>query len=540
MERIIGQNSHGFKNEYQIEQILNNKNVGQLNINFKKFIEYICKNENIDFHDNIKIKARKVKGTFKSDLIISLDDSVEVGVSVKMGSGNSVHQEKVETFIEWAKNKTDISEIESNSLRLLIWADGTIDGSAPIEYLETGRVKGRFSSKEFAAKFPEKLILLNKFFDRNKEAIIDRVLFKGKSSKNIAEYIYKGTVTSGVWISRKEYLKYFIENEPTESESTKSTPCCGRLSYQSYNADLKGTVSGAKKRGDIQFKYPSLEKDLSYYESFHQEIGNLGTREGEREEYLLSASMNKNKNHRFWKAMKIDTNSGNYYVVTVEGNKFSQNVNKFVRCKSDNFVIRTKVPIPKDDLLENEYIIKESYLNKLNRQSFDILPDSGISVKRPNSNHFTITKLTRNSFINAFERYLEYPEFIFCGLVLYHTKKSVSDNYKLIQRLGIEDRLDEFFSFFKSEYGIVANSIIDEMMISQINKKCKIAVVNAIENNQSLKLALFTGKGFFDAPYYINYVLKNGELSKDVFMPYYIDNGSGRSKGNFTIIIKPK
>lgn len=51
---------------------------------------------------------------------------------------------------------------------------------------------------------------------------------------------------------------------------------------------------------------------------------------------------------------------------------------------------------------------------------------------------------------------------------------------------------------------------------------------------------IFTGKGCFDAPYYIDYIYKNKELSKDI-MPskYQISNGSGRSKGKYTIIFKP-
>lgn len=534
MERIIGQNSHGFKNERKIEQILNNKKVNELDINFKKFIEYICKREGLVFHDNLEIKAKKIKGRFKSDLEITLDNKVTVGISVKMGSGNSVHQEKAKNFIKWAKIETDITEEESECLLFMIWADGTLDGNAPVEYLEDGRVKGRFSSKEFACNYPQKLKMLNSFFERNKYKIVDRALFLGKTSDHNAKYIYKGTITKGSWISRDDFFKYFIESEP------KMTPHCGRLSYQSYNADLKGTESGARKRGDIQFKYPGLEKDLSYYESFHQEIGNLGTREGDREEYILSASMNRNKKHRFWKQLNIDTSKGNYYVVTVVGNKYSTNVKKKVRCKTDNFVICTERPISQDYLLENEYIIKETYLDNLQNNNYEILPESGISVKRPNSKSFTITKLTRNSFIKAFDAYLKNVQFILWGLILYHSKKSVYGNDKLARDLGMEDYLEEFFAFFEVEYGIIGNSIFDEIYLSKINSYCKKEVIEAIENNLELKDRLFTGKGFFEAPYYITYVLKYGELSKDVFMPYYIDNGSGRSRGNFTIIIKPK
>lgn len=51
---------------------------------------------------------------------------------------------------------------------------------------------------------------------------------------------------------------------------------------------------------------------------------------------------------------------------------------------------------------------------------------------------------------------------------------------------------------------------------------------------------MFNGIGNFEEPFTVHYLYENGELKDDCFIPFKPTTGSGRSKGTFTIVIKPK
>lgn len=532
MERIIGSNKHGFSNEEQIRNALNNKKISNLNINLKKFIEYVCKSEGIEYNPDIVITAENIPNSFKSDINININNNI-VGISIKMGSRNSVHQEKIDGFIEWASDNTDINEKEKEHLLFMIWADGSLDGTSEIIRMEDGKIKGRFGNEDFSNKYFDKLKVLNNFFNRNRRKILERVLFEGKLKENAASYIYKGTVNHGSWISKSDFLKYYLIDN-----TLANTPKCGPLSYQSYNPDLKGTVSGAGKRGSIQFKYSALEKDLDDYYCRFYITGNIGTREGDHEEFNLTKYMNINLKHKYWKTLNINTLDGNYYLISVIGNKYSKLIGKKVKCKTDNYVIKTENPIDRDLLLSKEFLLTERDLPLI--KDYKVIEGTGISVKRQDSQKFTITKISKNSFIKAFNGVIDKPEFVFAGSMFYHSHKKVGENEKLANQLGILSELNAFYNYFSNKVDSVKYDIQDVNYIKKINKVSKLIIYEAIENNSDLKESLFTGKHYFESPYFINYVLKYGDLSKEVFMPYYVDNGSGRSSGNFNIILKPK
>ncbi|MBU5227040.1 hypothetical protein KQI36_10355 [Clostridium senegalense] len=532
-ERIIGSNPHGFKNEKALAYELNERKYKDLNTNLKKFIEYICKQEKIALTMDIMINSEKVKGQVKRDIYIKIDNK-EFGVSVKMGSGNSVHQEKVESFISWAKENTDITELEENDLRIMIWADGTTDGSKEINFDENGKVIGRFGAKDFKKLYPGKLERLNNFFDRNRKPIILRALFDGKG-QGVATYLYKGTTLNGRWISKEEYIKKFID---VEDKVKRDTPKVGNLTYQAYNSSLQATESGERKRGDIQFKYGSMADDLYTYENIINKVINYGTFEGDKEEFNLSKLMNQNKSHKFWKEVEkkcVIENRENYYVVKVEGQKYSQNAKRKANCKSDNYIIKTLNPLSKDFLLEKEYQITENMLRDVG--DYEIIENSGISVKRMDSKNYTITKMTIKTFKSAFEKYIKDIDYIIAGLVFYSSSKQLKMNKTIAEDLDIYPC--DFVKYFKTHHSPTGIDFEDAEFMSSVTTISKEIVIKAIEENEELKKALFTGQGWFDSPYYIDFVLTHGELSNDVYMPYYIDNGSGRSKRKYYITLKP-
>ena len=534
-KRITGLNSHGFTNEELIVNEINCKKINELNTNLKRFIKDICKDNNIDIDNDMTILSRIEKNNkLKQDLYIIIKDK-EFGISVKMGTGNSVHQEKIEEFIKWIYNnsKNNITDEVLDCFRFFIWADGSIDGKANKIILEDGTIKDRFGSKDFKKIYPKKRELLQETINKNEREILNRVIFEGKYGSKV-DYVYHGTKNSGAWISKDEIIDYNIENSKSRDIKNKSALSAGRLTIQAWNVSLKGNTEN--KRGEIQFKYSSMEEDFN--ELYLEKNINKGTFQGDKEEFNISKFMNKNKKHKFWTIIgndcNLDENSEDYYVVKVDGNKKSKLSGKKVKCKSDSFVIKAK--ISKNYLLKNEYILNEDCLEEI--KEYDIIKNSGISVKMATSSKYTIGKLTHNTFKKAFEKYIEDIDYIIYGLFVYTESKKINFNNKILKDLNIEE--NKLKEFYFENYGIKIDNVLDENSMNSISKKAREITKNVIELNKELKEQVFTGKGWFDNPYYINFIFKYGDLSNDLYMDYVISNGSGRSKGIYTIILKPQ
>src|SRR5690554_5231190 len=99
MSRIVGDNHHGYFNEYNLVEALNGVRIENLNNNLKEFIKFICKNFNIEYNPNQLIYSEyEMNSKLKQDLYLIIGKNT-FAISLKMGKGNSVHQEKLEDFI---------------------------------------------------------------------------------------------------------------------------------------------------------------------------------------------------------------------------------------------------------------------------------------------------------------------------------------------------------------------------------------------------------------------------------------------------------
>lgn len=534
-KRVIGSNSHGFNNENLMVNELNGKRLKDLNSNLKKFIKDICIDKKILISEEMIIYARvESNNKLKQDFYISLDEK-EFGVSLKMGTGNSVHQEKIEDFINWIVKfaKDDITDEIKDYLRFFIWADGSIDGKAPIIKDKDGNIIGRFGSKDFKKIYPEKREKLQNFLDNNETIILNRAIFEGRNNSKV-DYVYHGNPLNGTWISKEEILLFNTNNPKSKDKKNMSALSVGRLSVQSWNVSLKGNTE--HKRGQIQFKYGSMVDDFE--KLMINKCQNIGTFEGDKEEFNLSKFLNRNKKHKFWKMLSekcnLEEDKEDYYIVKIEGNKESKLTGKKVKCKSDEFII--KADISKDYLLQHEYQLTEKVMEDLDE--YEVIPNSGISVKRADSSKYTIVKLTNNTFKKAFEKYIDGVEFIIFGLLVYTEKNKLEINKRILKDLNLKE--DDVRLFYLNKYKINGDGILTQKFAEDINKKAKEVVREIIENNLELKESLFTGKGWFKNPYAINFVFKNGELTSKVYTDYTISNGSGRSRGIYTIILKPQ
>ncbi len=530
-----GSNPHGFKNEELIVTALNDKRFGELQGSLAKFVKRICEDNEIEISTGTVVKAMIERNNkLKQDFYIVIEGK-KFGISVKMGQSNSVHQEKIDGFIEWLTRVStlEVTDEVKDNFRFFIWADGSIDGKSPVVIGADGKINGRFGCKEFKKLYPDKRENLQLFLEKNAEIILNRAIFEGKNNSKV-DYVYHGTPLNGVWLSKQEIIDFNIQKSKVKDIKNSAVLSVGRLTVQPWNSDLTG--NNAKKRGEIQFKYSAMTKDFE--DLMFIKANNIGTFEGDQEEFNISKIMNRNKNHRFWNVISdlctLDLDKDNYYVVKVEENKESQLSGKKVKCKTDNFIIQAN--ISKAQLLQCEYQITEKMLQNIGK--YKVISNSGISVKKADSKKYTIVKLTHNTFEQAFAEYIEGVNFIIAGLLLYSDKKKIHINTKMLEDLKIQQ--SRLINFYIDTYDLSGNGILDSDFIVKISRKAREVVKETIENQPELKDKLFTGKGWFDDPFCINFIFKEGKLTSDIYTDYTVSNGSGRSKGNYSIILKPQ
>lgn len=521
IEKIIGDNSHGFDNEPAICNELNNKRLDQLNSNLKIFIQEIALGKSLNISNNTIITCRvETNNKLKQDLIITIN-STDIYISVKMGSGNSVHQEKVEDFINFLnEGSSNVPNEVEDAIRLFIWADGSLDGNAEIEYNNEGKVIGRFGAREFAKIYPEKRKIIQVYLNNHKEELMRRFLFFGSNNSKI-DYIYYGTPYNGSWIAAQELINYNLENP-----QYNKTLNLGRMGIQSWNVDLKN--NNPQKRGVVQVKYGQLSKDLEHL--LLLKAKNKGTNIGDKSEFDISRTLNKNKNNESWKVLKKSLNindNSDLFVVKVTKRVYSSISKGLVFPKSDAYLIKSKMN--QNTLFKHNHELTEDTLYRENIK-YSIVPNSGISIKRIDSKSFTIVKMTNNSFHSFFSDYLNPSNLYFCGALLYVTDSGIHKNQKIMQDLDVKE-LDLL--------NLVGDNELNTATFKKIKNYCTKKIKETIDNNNKLKLSLFTGKGIYEDPYYASFTMKFGNLTDDILYDFSITTGSGRTKGKYTIILKP-
>lgn len=530
MRDNIGNNSHGNINEKEFVNNIN-KGLGSLNLNLKRFIQYICKNEGIEYDSITEFYAEyETDNKFKQDCYIIINGS-KYGISLKMGNGNSVHQEKCSDFIDYITKAFNADDEICNLWRFFLWADGTLDGSGCKDKDSNGDIKSRFTATMFKNIYPEKREKLQQFIKKNERKLIEHFLFEGRHNSKV-DYIYHGTAIHGSWISKKKILDYQVKNSNIANSDSKNCLSVGKMSVQSWNVSRKGTSEG--KRGQIQIKYGKMKDDFSILMA--TEKGNIGTFDGDSQEFNLSQAMNKNKKHKFWTKVVDDIDYANYFVVKVSKKPISKLSGKKVFPKSDAYIINAN--LDSDFMLKREYVLTEDDLENI---EYKIIPNTGISIKIKESSKYTIQKFTKESFVKAFSKVIckdNIYELLF-SLLIYSKDKETHKNEKIARDLGID-----YKQFIESKKQIYIgksnlNSMIEKELLDTIRRDAQIYLKKAIESDDDLLKAIFTGEGWFDDPYYAKFIFVHGDLVDNIPTDFSITTGAGRSSGKYSIEIKP-
>lgn len=356
--------------------------------------------------------------------------------------------------------------------------------------------------------------------------LIKHFLFEGRHNSKV-DYIYHGTVIYGTWISKNRILKYQLNEIEDENKKRNNCLSIGKMSIQSWNISIKG--NSEKKRGQIQVKYAKMKEELKILMDLERK--NIGTYDGNFEEFNLSKIMNKNKQSKFWKKIIQTNDYEKYFVVRVTTKQISKLSKKRVYTKTDAYVI--KAEISDEFLLAKEYILTEEELKNIN---YIIIKGTGISIKMKEANSYTIQKFTKESFLKAFSNSKEEKELkeILLSLLIYSSENEMYKNDKIAKDLGIDYK--EFLIKMKKITGITN----EKVMLEQLRRNGQKTIIDIIKNDKFLCDAIFTGKGWFEEPYCANFLFSHGELKENIPVEFIITTGSGRSKGRYSIEIKPK
>lgn len=255
-------------------------------------------------------------------------------------------------------------------------------------------------------------------------------------------------------------------------------------------------------------------------------MSNRGTAEGTVEEINFVKLLNKKEDLNFWEVLNLDIN--NHFAIHVISHKFGKINEKKVKPKADVFI--AKGSVPDDYLLENDY-----YLNEEDTESFNLEPIkfTGISVKLKTSKRYQITKMGPNTFKKVFGTYeLGAGASIYCN-----KEKDFIKNPKVIE--GWKSNEKDFIEYFKSQ-NLISDSELDMSSLKKIKKFSNKKIEDMINENKEISDFIFQGIGNFEEPFTVHYLYENDELKDSCYIPFKATTGSGRSRGDFTIVIKPK
>ncbi len=255
-----------------------------------------------------------------------------------------------------------------------------------------------------------------------------------------------------------------------------------------------------------------------------------GTYDGDIDEIKFVAEFNSNKLKFTNYLSKFDDNQ-DLWMIRVTSKQFSKLSNRKVFTRSDCYLAKIKSDIT--ELLEKyDYLLSEDILEKNNIQ-FCKIPFSGISIKMTTSNSYQILKTGPNSFNSLFGSYE-----LGAGASLFCLKDmELKKNLDLIKgwNTSIEKMTTSFDAFTNNNKEFYLNK---EICKAIKNHSCS-QITKLIDTNKDLQLKIFNGVSLYEEPYTTYFFYHGDGLNELTTIPFNVTTGSGRTKGDYTIVLKP-
>lgn len=518
-----GNNKHGFENIDLIMKALNGQAVGKIKSKilsafikdifkgdfFKGII--ICEKVNSTKFDEEGNRIPQIRGLKeKGSLDITLG-KVTKRILIKSGASNSIHQESFEQFYSFLINECNATPNIINDFKLIQWGDGTLDGNtSPESWLKASEIK---------VKYKNEVSRVQNFLTKEEVAlkIMKRALLTGSNLKSKeVDYVFFGNPQSGMWTKVEDIIQF--EKENLSKVNKNALLNIGNITLQSWGRSIKRS-NNSDQREALQIKYAHLEKVVK--EVANKTISYKVQGDTAEENFVKKYNINGAKLEKFIKGENI-------YAVQVDTKQYSNLSESKVNPKSDVYLIHVQNGIEEQLLFEQDYILKESDLKNLVYESIN---GSGVSVKREDSQNYTFVKLTKNSFEKLFNGRNEdfiASMFYVKNEIEFNKNKEILDSYGITIE-EISQKLNG--SILKDEKTMYKNS--KETAMQNIK--------NNILQDKEIYESIFFGTNVFEEPYAASYFYRDELIFKEDLKieQFTITTGSGRSKGNYTIVVKP-
>lgn len=180
---------------------------------------------------------------------------------------------------------------------------------------------------------------------------------------------------------------------------------------------------------------------------------------------------------------------------------------------------------------ENHYIDENILISY--KKNYDIVENSGISVKLQNSESYQLLKLPPDSFYKLFGCYeLGAGISLFCK-----NQNELNKNENLL--IGWHTSLDNMKKYFYN-FNLTNDFFLNLDICLSIKKLSEKIVYDMILSNIDLQKKIFNGIGLYSEPYTAHYFYQNNKIDTLTFIDFYLTTGSGRSHGDYTVVLKPK
>lgn len=270
---------------------------------------------------------------------------------------------------------------------------------------------------------------------------------------------------------------------------------------------------------------------------------NRGTYSGNIAEIEFVKTFNVNKRHEKFKNylsnFKYD-DIDMIYMIRVTTKQYSKLSNQKVMTRADSYLIESNDTKLNEVLLKNDNYLDEEIL-KDEGIGFKFIEFSGVSIKMSDSKNFQILKLTPDSFYKLFDEYE-----LGAAASIYCQKEDELDKNDLVcsgWHTSKQKIIDKYSKDIPSleELNNKDISKSDEIMIyKELKSFSNNKIANIIDSDKNLQEIIFNGYHIYEEPYSASYFYKGDSIKKLNYIPFCVTTGSGRSKGNYTIVLKPK
>jgi hypothetical protein len=527
--KIKGDNSHGFRNVESIIEALDGKRFSNIPDSLKEFVFSIFDKK---CSENDLIGAEKVKGGLKGDMLIWLNNKANLkNIAIASGSGNSVHQENVYRFCNFLEESVHLDENTIKDYLRFHFADGTDDN--------TGDVSSRQSASEYKKSHEYELASLERRLKPYSKLILERFVKTNDDYPDV-DYLLYGDTELPYWA----HIDTLIDNEVSKAPNARAALAIGDMSIQAWNRSLKGGKSDYK-RLSMQVKWNNLLKNVSEAhkkdeakKATHVFLGkpqtvSIESPEAENKaiegigfEYKFTSALNQDRHNSIWNELGIT--EPNAVLVNATYNQISKIAGSKVRPKSDCYAIKPLEDI--SQLLEEKnYVLTEEVLLEHNIK-YDVINDSGISIKLPTSKSYTLQKLSYSAFKNIFK---DLSPAYFVAALLYCDENQLNKNELILATFNttIDSLCDEL--------GVDNNGNMLDTYTALKNKATE-SIKYVVNNDAFVYNAICFGDEIFDAPYNASFIFENGRMvpKHDYHVKITVTTGSGRSNGTYNLAFK--